>query len=490
MAVRVQLLGKSVSQVEAYAVGCFAGEPPSTKGLPAPVRKAAVHAVDYPGWKGEPSQRAGHRTTTAGKPFVHVYGLGGRREFDTFAARRWLRALAARADREGLGTVAVRLPTAGPFQGDRGAIFALAQLAAAGYRFDAMRQPDGKRKLHTVRIVPPKGDEDTYRQCAAAARHVAAGMEWTRTLADTPPNIATPTWMADQAAELAAEFGLELEVLGPQEMRELGLGGILAVGGGSAQEPRLVRLRWGVGERPVTLVGKGVTFDTGGISLKPPAAMDEMKFDKSGACTVLGIVRAAAAMKLPGRYSAYLPLAENMPGSAAYRPGDIVRCYGGKTVEITNTDAEGRMLLADALALASEEEPEVILDYATLTGACVVALGHEGAGLFTRDDELADGLLRAAGRTGERLWRLPLWPGFSKQMKGAHADLRNTGGRWGGASTAAAFLAEFVAEPRRWAHIDIAGPAYVGREQKGRFGATGYGVSLTLDWLMSRAGWL
>jgi leucyl aminopeptidase len=201
---------------------------------------------------------------------------------------------------------------------------------------------------------------------------------------------------------------------------------------------------------------------------------------------VLGIVRAAAESSLPVRLRAYLPLAENMPDGAAYRPGDILTMHNGKTVEITNTDAEGRLLLADALALAAAEKPDAMLDFSTLTGACVVALGLTGAGLFTPDDDLASALLAAADEAGERLWRLPLWPEFAEEMKGTHADLRNSAGRWGGASSAGAFLANFVGNSR-WAHLDIAGPAYVGAEGKGAKGATGFGIATTLRWLRSLA---
>jgi leucyl aminopeptidase len=269
------------------------------------------------------------------------------------------------------------------------------------------------------------------------------------------------------------------------------MGGILAVGGGSARPPRLVRLEGGEGRRVVALVGKGVTFDTGGISIKPAAAMDEMKYDKCGACAVLGVVHGAAALDLPVRLRAYLPLAENMPDGGAYRPGDIVRCYGGKTVEILNTDAEGRMLLADALAWAAHERPQALIEYSTLTGASVVALGLGAAALYTPDDGLAGELLAAAAASGERLWRMPLWPEFREEMKGTHADLKNSGGRWGGANTAAAFLSEFVSPLERWAHLDIAGPAYAasdGKRSVGMPGATGYGVATTLRWLRGVAG--
>jgi leucyl aminopeptidase len=294
--------------------------------------------------------------------------------------------------------------------------------------------------------------------------------------------------MDEQAAALAADLGMRHLSFGPEQLAERGMGGVLAVGSGSHNEPRLARLDWGESGPVVALVGKGVTFDTGGISIKPAKDMDEMKYDKCGACTVLGIARAVAELELPLRLRVYVPLAENMPDGRSYRPGDIVRCYNGKTVEIVNTDAEGRMILADALAWASEEEPDLLLEYSTLTGASVVALGQDAASLYTSDDPLAGALLSAAERTGERLWRMPLWPEFRDKMKGSHADLKNSGSRWGGANTAAAFLSHFVAEGQRWAHLDIAGGAYVGRDADEEPGATGYGVALTVDWLRRLVG--
>jgi len=294
--------------------------------------------------------------------------------------------------------------------------------------------------------------------------------------------------MAQQALGLAVKRDLDCQVLSPQEMQEQGMGGILAVGGGSANPPRLVRLEWGEGDEVTSFVGKGVTFDTGGISIKPSAAMEEMKYDKCGACTILGISQAVAELRLPGRYRAYLPLVENMPDGSSYRPSDIVRCYNGKTVEILDTDAEGRMILADALAWASAEKPNTLVEMSTLTGATVVALGDQGAALYTPDDSLADELLAAAGESGERLWRMPMWPEFSEEMKGVHADLRNLGSRWGGANNAAAFLGNFVGRTKRWAHLDIAGTAYRASREGRVSGATGFGVALTLDWLLKRTG--
>ncbi|HYO12283.1 MAG TPA: M17 family metallopeptidase, partial [Thermoanaerobaculia bacterium] len=287
---------------------------------------------------------------------------------------------------------------------------------------------------------------------------------------------------------MAESKGLRATVLDAGELERRGMGGILAVGSGSAHPPRLVRLEWGDSGPLVALVGKGITFDTGGISIKPAVDMDEMKYDKGGACAVLGVAQAVADLGLPVRLRVYAPIAENMLGSKAYRPSDIVRCYNGKTVEITNTDAEGRVILADALAWAVEERPDTLVEYSTLTGACVVALGSQAAGLFTPDDELAAELLIAAADGGERLWRLPLYPEFLEEMKGQHADLRNSAGRWGGASTAAAFLSQFVGATRRWAHLDIAGVVNVKADHSPCPGATGFGVALTVSWLRRLLG--
>jgi len=232
-----------------------------------------------------------------------------------------------------------------------------------------------------------------------------------------------------------------------------------------------------------------VTFDTGGISIKPAADMEDMKYDKSGACDVLAIARAVADLELPVRLSVYAPLAENMLSGSAYRPSDIVRCYNGKTVEITNTDAEGRMILADALAWAAEEEPEAILELSTLTGGVIIALGYQAAGLYTPDDGLAGELAAAAEEAGERLWRLPLYPEYLEEMKGSHADLRNSAGRAGSANTAAAFLSQFVGGVKRWAHLDIAGVSNVKSDHGGSCGgATGFGIALAVNWLRHLAG--
>jgi leucyl aminopeptidase len=434
-----------------------------------------------PGWSGRLGQR--FERLSAGGTVVELAGLGALPDLEEAKLRAEIAAAVERAGRAGARRLGIVLPAIGDGEGPTAEPIARAA-ALAEYRFERFRQPAGDAgSLEEILFVPAAHAGTAWRDGVRTAAAVAGAVAWTRDLANSPPNEATPAWIAARARDLARRTGARATVLGPAEMRRRGMGGILAVGGGSAHPPRMVRLAWGSQGPKVALVGKGVTFDSGGISIKPAAAMDEMKWDKCGACTVLGVLHAAAALELRVRLRLYLPLAENMLGAAAYRPGDIVRCANGKTVEILNTDAEGRLIVADALSWATAEKPDALLELSTLTGACVVALGQGAAGLFTPDDGLAGSLLAAAEASGERLWRLPLWPEFVEEMKGAHADLRNVAGRWGGASTAAAFLSQFMGGVARWAHLDIAGPAYVGGEDRARRGATGYGVATVVRWL-------
>lgn len=470
-------------------VGCLEGGLPAATESDAHLSTAAARATRRSGWSAKRGQRSEAETDEKRRRLVVLHGLGTAEALDAEAVTRWVRRIAAELGARGASSALIVAPDHPLLASDGGSELFLRQLALIDYRFTTFRSAaDSKRTpIKSITVLPPAGAESVFRRARPTAEATASGIRLSCDLSNTPPNVATPAWMAEQARDLAREFGMKSTVLGPKELARRGMGGILSVGGGSTHGPRLARLEWGSGKRTVALVGKGITFDTGGISIKPAASMDEMKYDKSGACTVLGIVRAAAELDLPIRLRAYLPLAENMPDGEAYRPGDIVTCYNGKTVEIRNTDAEGRMILADALTWAAREKPDHLLDFATLTGACAVALGNQGAGLFSTSDSLADGLLEAARDVGEHLWRLPLWPEFLRGMKGVHADLKNAGGRWGGASMAAAFLGEFVEGVEEWAHLDIAGPAYVGNGQAGRKGATGYGVALTLQWLRSLA---
>lgn len=461
----------------------FAGQTISEERLPAEAAKIVTALKRWDWGEGQVLRRPWRGRADG---WLVLIGLGEPAAFDSRRLSLALERIFREASELQVEGAAVVLPTLDWTRGPAGLERCARELALHGYRFERFRTtsaPGEKAVLKRLTIVDESVSGAEAKSALKRARTVADAVSFARDLANTPPNEATPDWMAETSRSLAKKMGMKVQVLGEKELARRQMGGILAVGSGSAHPPRMVRLEWGSGRRSVALVGKGVTFDTGGISIKPASNMDEMKFDKCGACAVLGLAHASASLGTKLRFRAYLPFAENMPDGNSYRPGDIVKCANGKSVEILNTDAEGRMLLADALSWASSEAPDVILDYATLTGACVVALGSTTAGLFTPDDGLAGELLSAAEDTGERLWRLPLDSEAIDEMRGAHADLRNIGGRWGGASNAAGFLSNFVSGSSRWAHFDIAGPAYLGNDQKERKGATGFGIALTTTWL-------
>src|SRR5262245_36669268 len=355
------------------------------------------------------------------------------------------------------------------------------------YRFDQMKSQKKNGAAALERVVLPISAKAPLSQALAEASAVAEGTALARTLGNLPPNICTPAYLADEARKLAKQFKLGIEVLERADMQKLGMGALLAVTNGSHQPPKLIVLRYNgaaKSAKPIALVGKGITFDTGGISLKPAGEMDEMKFDMSGAGSVLGAIRALAGMKAPVNVVGVIPTCENMPGGQATRPGDIVKTHSGQTVEILNTDAEGRLILCDALAYAARFEPEVVIDIATLTGACVIALGHVATGLFANDQKLADEL-RAAGEDAyDRVWQLPLWEEYQEQLRSNFADFANIGGRPGGAITAASFLARFTRK-FRWAHLDIAGTAWKSGREKG---STGRPVPLLVRFALRHAG--
>lgn len=475
------------ARADLLLLGVFEDELPGVDGLPTALAEAAKQLADRPGWKARKGRCIETSVGDQSLPIaaIALRGLGKRDELDRFKLDRWLQSAIDTTLACGLGRLALRLPDHETTRGIESAERVLRQLRAATYRFRPFLAADeSKSRLNSIQLLAPSDGKEVWQQALGTARAVADGMELSRTLGNTPGNIAQPEWMEQQARELAELTGATLTVLDAKELEKRGMNGMLAVGNASKYPPRIVRLDLGTTGPCVALVGKGITFDTGGISLKPSAAMEEMKFDKCGATTVLGVVRAVADLKLPIRLRAYLALAENMPGGSAYRPGDILRCYNGKSVEIINTDAEGRIVLADTLAWAVEDKPDWLLEFSTLTGACVIALGPLAAGIFTPSDQLADGLLAAAERSGERLWRLPYWPEHLEPMRGNYAELKNTGGRWGAACTAAAFLGQFVDSHERWAHIDIAGPCAVDGKGGGTArGATGYSVPFTVDWL-------
>ena len=384
-------------------------------------------------------------------------------------------------------------PLPGLLFGDVDIAMALATGARLrNYRFDKYRtaSDDGETRGKGVtdlafRLAEPEPAEQAW----TAASAVIAGVEHGRDLVTEPANVLTPATFAERCRKLGAEVGLNVEVLGRSDLERLGMRALLGVAQGSAQDPFVVVMNWqggGDDEPPVALVGKGVCFDTGGISLKPSGGMEEMKWDMGGAAAVFGAMEAIAGRKAKANVVAVLGLVENMPSGTAQRPGDVVTAMSGTTIEVINTDAEGRLVLADALHYTKERfKPKVMIDVATLTGAVVVALGHEQAGLFVSDDALGDQLVAAGEAVGERVWRLPMGAGYAKHIKSEIADIKNTGhAREAGATAGAVFLQRLV-DDVPWAHIDIAGVAWSKRDLPlSPKGATGFGIRL-LDRLIA-----
>ncbi|HEX6992596.1 MAG TPA: leucyl aminopeptidase [Gammaproteobacteria bacterium] len=356
------------------------------------------------------------------------------------------------------------------------------------YRFDEWKSNERNDKQRLTRFglgIADPADAGETRRGAAHGVAIANGMDLARDLGNRPPNVCTPSHLADTAKSLAERHKkLGVEILNERQIDKLGMGALLSVTRGAEEPPRLIVLRYDGGaktEKPIVLCGKGITFDTGGISLKPPPKMDEMKFDMCGAAGVLGTVAAIAELDLPLNVVGVIPAAENMPSGRATRPGDIVKSLSGKTIEILNTDAEGRLILCDAITYAKRFEPRCLIDVATLTGACVVALGHLHSGLFSNDEALAGALLAASARSLDTAWRLPVDDDYAESLKSNFADFANSGSRDGGASVAAAFLAKFV-DGTPWAHLDIAGVAWRTDSNKG---ATGRPVPLLVDFLLN-----
>ncbi|WP_374686745.1 leucyl aminopeptidase [Promineifilum sp.] len=424
---------------------------------------------------------------------VLVVGLGKADSFDLEGVRRASAAGVKRARDLNARHVATIVHGAG-FGGLDVAAAAQATVEGAllaAYRFDAPKKKEPANEIEALTIV--EYDNRRVGAISAAARvaeAVAAGVALARDLVNMPPNVATPTRLAEAARTIAAAHGLGITVGDRAWAAERKMGAYLAVAQGAGEPPQFIILEHNVDRTDaptVVLVGKGITFDTGGISIKPSERMGEMKSDMGGAAAVLGAMEAVGRLNLPLRVIAITPCTENMPDANAYRPADIITASNGKTIEIISTDAEGRMVLADALVHAAQYQPDAVIDLATLTGACVVALGSGvAAGIFCNDDGLRDRLLRAADATYERLWPLPLYDDYRRAIKSEVADMKNSGGRFGGVGTSAVFLKEFTDYP--WAHLDIAGVALA--EKSGDYtpvGGTGFGVRLLVDYLRGLA---
>jgi len=381
------------------------------------------------------------------------------------------------------GATAVHVDFASTGESDADDVLAFAMGARLrNWRLDTYRTrlaDTAKPSLKTVTIASPHGDLSGRW---AENEAIADGVALTQTLVVEPPNILYPETFVDRCQHLA-DLGVEIEVLDERQMKALGMGALLGVAQGSTRPPRLLAMRWNggnPGDAPVVFIGKGVTFDTGGISIKPAAGMDMMKWDMGGAGAVAGAIKAIAGRKAKANVVGVVGLVENMPDGNAMRPGDVVTTMSGQTVEVLNTDAEGRLVLCDAISWAqSAYNPKVIVDLATLTGAMVISLGHEYAGIFANDDTLADDLLAAGEVSNNKLWRFPLSPAYDKLIDSPIADMKNIGPREGGSITAAQFLKRFVGEGVAWAHLDIAGMAWADKDGPvWAKGATGYGVRL------------
>jgi leucyl aminopeptidase len=364
-------------------------------------------------------------------------------------------------------------------------------VADGAYRFASpWAATDGngasRRGARKIALLVPGKVTPELQSAVRRGQAIAEGIALPKDLGNLPGNICNPQYLADTARALGTEFGFDVEVLDREQMRSLGMGAALAVGQASDHPCKFIVMRYRGGDksaRPIALVGKGVTFDTGGISLKPGANMDEMKFDMCGAASVFGAMKTAARLALPINLVGLVPAVENMPGGNATRPGDVIRSMSGQTIEVLNTDAEGRLALADALTYAERFNPACVIDIATLTGACVIALGNVTSGLLANDDELADELLACGTTAGDRAWRLPMFDEYQDQLKSNFADMSNLGGRPAGAITAACFLSRFATK-YKWAHLDIAGTNALSGDAKG---ATGRPVPLLSEFLINRA---
>ena len=425
---------------------------------------------------------------------ILLLGIGAEDALDAEALRRFAGQAVGQAMSRKARRVALLAPRAQIAASPQG-IQALAEGAVlADYRFEDYRESNGERATHVSALsllVERGADLRAAREAAAAAVVLGDSQNVARQLSNLPANALPPAELARFAQRVAREVGLRARVLGVPELKRRKMGAILAVGQGSAHPPRLIALEYrprGRGkasaQRPVCVVGKGITFDSGGISIKPSAGMEEMKHDMSGAAAVVGILRACALLELPMPVVGVIGAAENMPSGTAYRPGDVVTAMSGKTIEVLNTDAEGRVVLADALHYARTEfEPSAIVDLATLTGACMIALGPWATGLFGNHEPLIARVRSAGDAAGERAWPMPLLDGHKEEIRSEVANIKNTGGRAAGASTAAAFLAHFVGDTP-WVHLDIAGTGWTSKP--GPYqprGATGVGVRMLLEML-------
>ncbi len=460
----------------------------------AELDKAAKGAISAAANAGDISGKLGstlllHGVAGIAAKRVMLVGLGAEKSYDAHVFCKAINASFKALKSTAVTDVTVTLST--KYAKDMAHKVEQTVIAAidAAYRYTATKKSDSKTVGKAVIFhVDGKFDDKAVKAAIKTGEAIGEAMQLTKELGNLPPNIATPTYLAETAKKLAKDYKFKLTILEKKDMQKLGMNTLLAVSQGSAEPPKFIVLEHNggkKGDKPVVLVGKGITFDTGGISIKPSAEMDEMKYDMCGAGSMLGAMKMVGMMKLPLNVVMLVPTCENMPGGKATRPGDVVTSMSGQTVEILNTDAEGRLILCDALTYAERFKPDVVVDAATLTGAMVISLGHHITGLFANDDNLGWELVQAGNNAHDKAWLLPMGDEYNDMLKSNFADIPNiSGGRAGGAITAACFLGRFT-KSYKWAHLDIAGTAWKSGAEKG---ATGRPVPLLSKFLLKRAG--
>jgi leucyl aminopeptidase len=430
------------------------------------------------------------RTYQKGTPRILFVGLGPSRQLTPDKIRQAIGRAATTVRDAGLPRIFIPLSTFSHFGSS---LAALAQIVVEGailslYQFDLYKtdRNENPKRVESISLGVSPSEKRAAERGAVLGKAIAEAVNDARQLCNLPGNVVTPSYLAEEATRLSNGYPITVKVLERAEAEALGMGAFTGVARGTLEPPKFIVLEYkGARGRPIALVGKSVTFDSGGISLKPADNMEQMKYDMSGGAAVLSAIKVAAQMKLPLRIIGVLPATDNMPSGQAIHPGDIVKTLSGKTVEVINTDAEGRLCLADAITYARRYKPRAIIDLATLTGACVVALGHHAMALFSNDAKLQKAVEQASEKTGERLWPMPLWDEYLNQTKSDVADLKNTGGRPGGSITAAIFLKQFAGESP-WVHLDIAGVAWNGEKPRPYTpkGSTGAGVRLLVQYLI------
>ena len=490
--VRVEKAKIDQKQTPLLVIGVFEGEQdfPHSKELDSAVSSSIRETLENKEFHGTFGSSIVVYTLGKGPmKKIMLLGLGKREKFTDESAR----ICAGKATRKARELEVKEFSMLQFSNLDEGLVEAMTEgIALALYSFDKYKEAkEPATKIEEVTILI-NSDSLRFQSVAEKANLIVEAVNFARDISNLPPNDCPPAHLASIAVSLAQDYGMKVRVMDRYELENMGMGGIVAVGNGSNNPPKLIVLEYtGTNDpqqKPYLLVGKAVTFDTGGISIKPSEKMDEMKFDKCGGCTVLAVIRAVASMKLAVNVVGIVPSVENMPSATSYRPGDIIRMYNGKSVEVLNTDAEGRMILADALAYGIVTyNPKAVVDLATLTGAAVIALGANVAVVVGSNKQLVDRLRKLSDKTGEKMWELPLYDEYHEQIRSTYADIKNIGGRPGGAITAAAFLSNFVNNVP-WVHIDIAGTAWM---QEGTYeksynhkGASGFGVRTLVKLLM------